>query len=66
MVITLLMSWLGFSGIMRMVIPILMVLCPAVITLIIVNALNYFYGFKYIKMPVYIVFAISLALTVFN
>jgi len=64
LIVTMLISFafacLGFSGIMRLVIPILMVLCPAVITLIIVSGLNYFFGFKYIKTPVYIVFAISL------
>lgn len=65
MLITLGFSWLGFSGIMRLVLPILMVLCPAVITLIIVNALNYFYGFKYVKAPVYVVFFISLIYTIF-
>ncbi len=66
MLVSLVMACLGFSGIMRFVIPILMVLCPAVITLIIVNGLNYFYGFKYIKTPVYTVFAISLIATMFS
>lgn len=63
MIITLIMSMLGFDGIMRMVIPILMVLCPAVITLMLVNALNYFFGFPYIRTPVYTVFIISLITT---
>lgn len=63
MLITLGFSTLGFSGIMRLVLPVLMVMCPAVITLIIVNALNYFYGFKYIKTPVYAVFIASLIYT---
>jgi LIVCS family branched-chain amino acid:cation transporter len=66
MIITLGFSWLGFSGIMRLVLPILMVLCPAVITLIIANALNYFYGFKYIKAPVYAVFVVSLIYTILS
>lgn len=66
MVITLVVSLLGFSGIMSMVIPILMVICPAVITLVIVNALNYFYGFRYIRGPVYGVFAVSLAVTLMS
>lgn len=64
MIITLLFSLMGFSGIMRLVLPILMVICPAIITLVIVNALNFFFGWKYIKVPVYSVFAISLLLTI--
>lgn len=63
MLITLLFSLMGFSGIMRMVLPVLMVICPAVITLVAVNALNYFFGFRYIKVPVYSVFALSLMMT---
>lgn len=63
MVITLLFSLMGFSGIMRLVLPVLMVICPAVITLVVVNALNYFFGYKYIKVPVYSVFALSLIMT---
>lgn len=65
MVITLIFSLMGFDGIMNIVIPILMVLCPAVITLIIVNALNYFWGFRYIRAPVYAVFALSLGIVLF-
>jgi branched-chain amino acid:cation transporter, LIVCS family len=64
MIITLLFSLLGFSGIMRLVLPILMVICPAVITLVVANALNYFFGFKYIKVPVYGVFVISLIMII--
>ncbi len=63
MIITLVMSLLGFDGIMRMVIPVLMVLCPAVITLMVVNCLNYFFAFPYIRTPVYGVFIISLVTT---
>jgi LIVCS family branched-chain amino acid:cation transporter len=65
MIISLFFSLLGFDGIMRMVIPILMVICPAVITLIVVNALNFFWGFKYIRVPVYGVFVISLGTMLF-
>lgn len=64
MLITFVISMLGFDGIMRMVLPVLMILCPAVITLMIVNALNYFFKFPYIKTPVYCVFIISLITTV--
>lgn len=64
MIIALLFSWLGFDGIMRLVIPILMVTCPAVITLVIVNALNHAFGFKFIRAPVYAVFSLSLAFMV--
>lgn len=66
MIISLIFSWLGFSGIMRLVIPVLMVICPAVITLVIVTGLNYFYGFRFIKTPVYCVFALSLMVTIFG
>jgi LIVCS family branched-chain amino acid:cation transporter len=65
MIISLVFSLLGFDGIMSLVIPILMVMCPAVITLIIVNALNFFWGFKYIQAPVYSVFLISLGAMLF-
>ena len=63
-IITLLFSLLGFQGIMTLILPILMVVCPAVITLVIMNALNYFFGWKYIKTPVYIVFIVSFIATV--
>lgn len=63
MVIALLFSWLGFSGIMRLVIPVLMVVCPSVIVLVISNALNYFFGFRYIKAPFYVTLVISLIIT---
>ncbi|HXW59971.1 MAG TPA: branched-chain amino acid transport system II carrier protein, partial [Myxococcota bacterium] len=59
MVISFIFSLLGFDGIMRMAIPLLMVMCPAVITLVMVNALNYFYGFKYVRVPFYGIFFIS-------
>ncbi len=66
MVIALLFSWLGFAGIMQIVIPILLVLCPAVIVLVIVNALNYFFGFKYIRTPFYITLVISFFLVILS
>lgn len=65
MVISLFFSWLGFSGIMAIVIPLLMVLCPSVIVLAICNALNYFFGFKFIKTPFYATLLISLTITAF-
>ena len=65
LIISFAFATLGFSGIMRFVLPVLMVICPAVICLIIVNGLHYFFGFKYIKTPVYLVFAASLATVIF-
>jgi LIVCS family branched-chain amino acid:cation transporter len=65
MVISFAFACMGFSGIMRLVLPVLMVICPAVICLIIVTGLNYFFGFRYIKTPVYLVFAASLATVIF-
>lgn len=64
MIISLAFSLMGFDGIMMIVIPALKVICPAVIMLILVNTLNYFYGFKIIKTPVYVVFALSLLVTI--
>lgn len=66
MAISLGFACLGFSGIMTFVLPILAIICPAVITLIIVNGLNYFTGFKYIKTPVYGVFIITVLVMFFS
>ncbi|MCA9508170.1 MAG: branched-chain amino acid transport system II carrier protein [Myxococcales bacterium] len=63
--ITLVMSLLGFDGIMRMIIPVLMVLYPATIILMIVSALNYFFAFPYIKIPFYTTLLCSLMITLF-
>lgn len=63
MIISLLFSWLGFSGIMRLVLPALMVLCPAVIVLVGTNALNYVFGFRYVKAPFYATLLVSLVVT---
>lgn len=57
-------SLLGFSGIMQLVLPILMVLCPSVIVLALLNALNYFFGWKHIKAPFFLVLLISLFVTI--
>lgn len=65
MLISFLFACLGFSGIMRIVLPILMVICPAVIVLIITSALNYFLGFRYIKTPFYLALFVSLFSVVF-
>lgn len=65
MSVSMVLSWLGFSGIMKIVLPVLIVICPAIITLIIMSGVNYAFGFKYIKVPVYTVFALSLAYTLF-
>lgn len=60
MIISFIFSLLGFDGIMNFVIPLLLLICPAVITLVLVNGLNYFFGFKFVRVPVYGVFAVSL------
>lgn len=53
----------GFKGIMSMVGPILVALCPALITLAILNLAHRFYGITMVKLPVYLVFALTLVVT---
>lgn len=52
-------SLMGFSGIMSLILPILMVLCPAIIVLIIANALNHFFKFPYVKSSFYLTLLLS-------
>lgn len=54
------MTQLGFSGIMKIAVPILVTLYPALIVLCIVNILYKTYNFKYIKLPVVIALVASL------
>lgn len=58
--ITFIFSIMGFEGIMRMVLPVLMVLCPAVIALMVANALNSLVKFPYVKLSFYVALLISL------
>lgn len=65
MIIAFVFSLLGFTGIMTMILPILMVICPAIIALVILNTAHFYWGFKYVKLPFYTVLAISFITTMF-
>ncbi len=54
------MTQLGFAGIMKIAVPILVVLYPALIVLCIANILYKQYGFKYVKFPVVLTLIASL------
>ncbi len=56
-----LVSTLEFSGIQRLVGPILQICYPALIVLSIVNIAHKLYGFRFVRAPVYATFAVSLA-----
>jgi len=56
-------SLLGFSGIVNLVFPILVALCPATIVLIVCNMAYRLWGFKYVKIPVYGTFILTLVMT---
>lgn len=58
------LSNLGFTGICKMIAPILIVCYPALITLTVLNILHKLYNFKNMKWPVYAVMAVSLLLNV--
>jgi branched-chain amino acid:cation transporter, LIVCS family len=60
LVITYLMSYLRFSGIVKFVSPIAVAFYPALIMLAICNLLYKLYDFKPVKVPVYTVFALTL------
>jgi len=60
MVITVIFSNLGFSGIMSFLSPIMAVCYPAIIVLTICNILYKVYGFPYVKVPVYATFLVTL------
>lgn len=60
--ITAIMSNLGFSGIMALVGPVVSAIYPALIVLSLVNIANVLYGFDWIKLPVFGTFAATLYL----
>ena len=66
MAISFLVSLLGFNGIMAMVLPILTIICPAIITLVITSSFKYLYGFRYGRELFYLVLAVSIVVTVFS
>jgi branched-subunit amino acid permease len=54
-------SLLGFDGIMKIAVPILLVFYPALIALVICNWLHKTTGLSWVKMPVYLTAFIALA-----
>ena len=50
---------LGFTGISAVLGPILQICYPGLIVLTVMNIIHYFTGFKAIKVPVFLTFAIS-------
>lgn len=62
MIISFIFACLGFDGIMKLVLPVLIVLAPSIIALIIASAFERFFGFKYIKQTFYLVLSLSFAI----
>lgn len=60
LILTFLVSLLGFSGIMKLLLPLLKIFYPVFITLSIVNIAYKMWGFKIVKTPVYLTLLISL------
>lgn len=61
LVIALFVSTLQFTGIAALLGPILVVLYPGLIVLTVLNIANKLWGVKILKIPVYVVFALSAA-----
>ena len=59
-IITAIMSNLGFSGIMTLAMPIVFAIYPALIVLSLVNIAHVLYGFKWVKIPVFATLIITL------
>lgn len=55
-------SLLGFSGIMKLLLPLLKIFYPVFITLSVVNIAYKMWGFKMVKTPVYLTLLISLGI----
>ena len=60
--ITIVMSNLGFSGIMKILIPVVVVIYPALIVLALMHIVYRLFHIEMIKIPVALTFAVSLAL----
>lgn len=58
--ITFVMSTLDFAGIIRVLMPLLQLCYPALITLCVINILHKIIGFNVVKIPVLIVFALTI------
>lgn len=62
LIITLFISTLNFSGIAKILTPILSVCYPSLIVLSACNLFHKLYGFSYVKLPVFSVFILNLIL----
>lgn len=60
MIITVVLSNLGFAKIMGFLAPILEACYPAIVVLAICNILYKLFNFKYVKLPVYLTFALTI------
>ncbi len=64
LVITCFVSTLDFTGIVKVLTPILMICYPALIVLSVLNLLYKLYGFKPVKFPVFFVFFLTVLYTI--
>ena len=62
MIVTFLISMLGFSGIDDWLSPVLGIVYPSLIMLTIVNLAHQLWGFRYVKLPVYATLAVSIVM----
>lgn len=53
-------SLLGFSGLIQILFPILVIMCPATVVLILCNMAYKLWGFKYVKTPFYAALVLTL------
>jgi LIVCS family branched-chain amino acid:cation transporter len=65
LIVTFLLSTLNFDGITKVLNPILIIIYPAIIVLSCMNILHKLYGFKMIKIPVFLTLIISMFLKLF-
>lgn len=61
LIVTFFISTLNFSGIVKLLAPILQVCYPALIVLSVVNIANKLWGFKWVKTPVFVTFVLTVA-----
>ncbi len=60
LIITAIFSNFGFEGVMMIIHPMVLICYPAIITLSVLNIANKLFGIKMVKVPVYLVFIMSL------
>lgn len=66
MIITFLISMLGFSGIDNLLSPVLGMVYPALIVLTLVNLAYQLWGFSWVRLPVYATLALSIIWALFS